>query len=209
MCDAIQDGGQRCASHTRPRFLQATYGTQEWDNAAADYAATPTGRNEMDALVAEAAESHDADREAALRTALRTGATRREAYQETRRAIAAKRAELRQAGTKNDNYWAAEMLDCLYSADKIVDRGEDLFFEQDNPVEIAAARQHIIDLDTAAEKLTERFKGDHTEIPWKQMAKARDRFAHHYDNINRDLVWNVLITEFPKIRQTLRAHLGI
>lgn len=209
MCDSVEDGGQRCAAHTRPRFQQATFGTAEWDNAAADYAATPTGRRELEGLVADAVASSTPHLEAALRTALRAGAAHREAYQETRKVIAAKRAALRQAGAKNDDYWAAEMLDCIYSADKIVDRDDDLFFEEDNPVEIAAARQHIIDLDTSAERTTTSFKTDHPEIPWKKMAMARDRFAHHYDNLNRDIVWNVLINEFPKIRKALRNHLDV
>lgn len=209
MCDAIGDGGQRCASHTRPKFQQATAGSPEWDEAAADYAATPSGHAELDALLADAAAARDLHLEMALRTALRVGQARRDAYLEVRRTLRAKRAELREQEAKGDDYWAAEMLDCIYSADQIVDRGEGLFFEEDNTVEIAAARQHIIDLDTAAEKISPAFKGTHADIPWHALARTRDKFAHHYDNINRDVVWNVLINEFPQIRTTLRQHLHL
>ncbi len=123
--------------------------------------------------------------------------------------IAAKRSQLRIAGAKGDDYWASEMLTCIYSADKIVDRGEETFFEEDNPVEIAAARQHIFDLDTAAEKTSNAFRESHPDIPWRQVAMARDRYAHHYDNLNRDIVWNVLVIEFPRIRRSLREHFNI
>jgi uncharacterized protein with HEPN domain len=122
--------------------------------------------------------------------------------------IAAHRARLRDSGIKNDDYWAFEMLHCLRSADKIIERGEEIFFDEDNPVEIAAARQHIIDLHAAAENITDTFKRTHPGIPWKALARTRDRNAHHDDNINRDVIWNVLVIEFPKIREILRDHLG-
>lgn len=209
MCDSIAHGGYRCAAHTRPRLLEETPSTQEWDEAAADHAATPTGRRELEARLDVALAAADLDTEAALRTALRVGEARRDAYQMTRQTIAAHRVRLRTTGIKNDDYWASEMLDRIYSADKIVDRGEDVFFEEDNPVEIAAGRQHIIDLNTAAEKIGDAFKETHAGIPWKAIARTRDRNAHHYDNLNRDLVWNVLVVEFPKIRKVLREHLGL
>lgn len=128
---------------------------------------------------------------------------------DARRRLGELRARLRRAGIKGDEFWAAEMLDCLYSADSIVDRGEKLFFDEDNTVEIAAARQHVIDLDTAAEKITPSFKQASLEIPWGDLARARDRFAHHDDNVNRDVVWNVLVIEFPKIRAVLMHHLEL
>jgi uncharacterized protein with HEPN domain len=209
MCDSIAEGGQRCAAHTRPRFERAVPGTAAWDDAAADYAATPAGHTELQRLLDVATVSGDITSEAALRSALRVGETRRAAYMETRNRIAVHRAELRAAGQKNDDYWAADMLDCIYSADNIIDRGEETFFEEDNTVEIAAARQHIIDLDTVADRLSPEFREAHPEIPWKRFARARDRLAHHYDNVNRDVVWNVLINEFPKIRAVLKDHLGL
>lgn len=157
---------------------------------------------------AEATASGDLDTEAALRTALRVGAARRDAYRETKRILTARRASLREHSVKNDTYWATEMLACVYSADNIVDRDEALFFDEDNTVEIAAARQHIIDLDTAAEKVSGTFKNRHQDIPWKNLARTRDRFAHDYLDINRNIVWNVLTVEFPRIRTILRNTLG-
>ena len=142
-------------------------------------------------------------------TAINSDAVPFVAYIEVRSKVAALREQLRKDGAKGDDFWAAEMLTCVYSADKIVDRGEDVFFEEGNTVEIAAARQHIIDLDTAADGLSPEFKDNHPGIPWKQLARMRDRNAYHYDDVNRDIVWNVLVVEFPKIRLSLRQHLGI
>lgn len=43
MCQSKSNGGKRCAAHTRPRFEAATFGTPDWDAAAADYARTEEG----------------------------------------------------------------------------------------------------------------------------------------------------------------------
>ena len=134
---------------------------------------------------------------------------RSDGCKEVRRTVTALRTKLRESGTKDDSYWSTEMLTRIYSADAIIYRGEDLFFDEDNPVEIAAARQRIIDLDTVADKLSPSFKQDHPEIPWIQLANTRDKLAHHDDNMNRDIVWNVLVGEFPKIRRSLRQTLNI
>lgn len=207
MCDSNAEGGLRCASHTRPRYRGATPGTQEWDAAAADYAATPIGRRELEAMLEKVLAAGTTEIEAALRLALRVGQARRDTYLEVRGTVATVRERLRAA--KGDDFWAAEMLTCIYSADQIIDRDEDVFHDEDNTVEIAAARQHIIDLDTAAEELSPEFRERYPEIPWKNLARMRDRNAHHYDNVNRSIVWNVLVLEFPRIRLVLRQHLGI
>lgn len=209
MCESVAHGGQRCAAHTGPRLAKAVSGTAEWDEAAADHAATPTGREELEASLASAALAGDVDLEAALLSALRVGTSRREAYQTTRQILRDRRESLRQEGSKGDDFWAAEVLDCIYSADQIIDRGEAVFCDEDNTVEIAAARQHVIDLDTAADGLTDTFKGFHPEIPWQALAKTRDRFPHRYDNVNRAIVWNTLVEDLPVIRATVRAHLGL
>lgn len=49
MCKPIAEGGQRCAGHTRPAYEAAAVGTPEWDKAAAEYASTPTGHDELSA----------------------------------------------------------------------------------------------------------------------------------------------------------------
>jgi hypothetical protein len=47
MCKSRAEGGQRCAAHTRPAYESAVFGTNEWDDAAAQFASTPTGNREL------------------------------------------------------------------------------------------------------------------------------------------------------------------
>ena len=57
MCKSAAEGGQRCATHTRPAFQRAlatanTPGHEvEFDNAAIEHATTKAGREEVEALL--------------------------------------------------------------------------------------------------------------------------------------------------------------
>lgn len=73
MCRTLTEGGKRCAAHTRPRYEAATFGTAEWDRAAAEYAATPSGREALAAAQAQAESSGDVERAVAFAHALTEG----------------------------------------------------------------------------------------------------------------------------------------
>lgn len=84
MCQSAAEGGQRCASHTRPRFTSAAPGTREWDDAAAEYASTSEGRKTIDDMRFNARMNGQFDTEAACEVAIRRGNNRRQAAQDAR-----------------------------------------------------------------------------------------------------------------------------
>lgn len=73
MCRTLVEGGKRCAAHTRPRYEAATFGTAEWDRAAAEYAATPSGRDALTAARTAAEAAGEVERAVALNHALTEG----------------------------------------------------------------------------------------------------------------------------------------
>lgn len=70
MCKSQADGGKRCATHTRPRFEAATFGTLEWDEAAAEYARTKSGWEAVTQVALTALRERDIDRACAAQAAL-------------------------------------------------------------------------------------------------------------------------------------------
>lgn len=78
MCQSIAEGGQRCAAHTRPRYQTTVFGSPEWDEAAAAYASTPTGRMELVSSLAAAEAAGDVRSAVAFEHALSEGARLRE-----------------------------------------------------------------------------------------------------------------------------------
>ena len=36
-------------------------------------------------------------------------------------------------------------------------------------------------------------------MPWKNLARARNRLIHHYFGVNYDVVWGIVTQELPEI----------
>ncbi|WP_121254978.1 DUF86 domain-containing protein [Nocardioides ferulae] len=106
-----------------------------------------------------------------------------------------------------DRRHVAELARLMSEAARIVERGEQTFLAQGNPVEFLAGRMLIIDVDTAAERISADFKAAHPG-DWRALARARDKYAHHYDDIDRVLVWRVLANRFPAWREQLLTAIG-
>jgi len=51
----------------------------------------------------------------------------------------------------------------------------------------------------AARGITEEFRQDHTELPWKSMAGMRDRLIHGYFDVNFDVVWETVTNDLPPL----------
>jgi hypothetical protein len=110
MCRPINEGGQRCAAHTRAKEQQARDrlnavaeeaaskgpaavldAHDKWVAAATDYASTEEGRDVLTREEGEAWSTGDINRAAVLNSIIERGATKREANEASRSAILHKR----------------------------------------------------------------------------------------------------------------------
>jgi uncharacterized protein with HEPN domain len=48
----------------------------------------------------------------------------------------------------------------------------------------------------------------HPEIPWKQMAGARDRLIHGYFDVDLDIIWSIIRSDLPPVIKALESILG-
>jgi len=106
--------------------------------------------------------------------------------------------------SKNDDHWPAKMCAVIDGSAGAVTRGKDTFFDPANYVEFSAARMAVIDLDVAAGKLSDDYQAARPDLPWKQLARARDKYARHYEDIDREVVWNLLVNRLPALAMALR-----
>ena len=51
--------------------------------------------------------------------------------------------------------------------------------------------------------IPDEFRNRHSEIPWKHMARMRDKLIHDYFGINIDIVWGVATEDLPKLIEKL------
>ena len=80
-------------------------------------------------------------------------------------------------------------------------------FMQDGKTQDAVVRNLEVNGE-AAKGITGALRKRRPDIPWTDMARLRDRLAHHYFGINYEIVWNVVSKELPPLRSELASLLA-
>ena len=65
----------------------------------------------------------------------------------------------------------------------------------------------VINIGELVKSLSDDFRKQHTDIPWKEIAGFRDIAAHKYQTFRMDDVFETVRSEFPPLRQQLQALL--
>lgn len=62
----------------------------------------------------------------------------------------------------------------------------------------------ILQIGELTKALSKEFRDLHKEIPWKDVAGTRDIFAHHYGEIDYDMVWTTSHENIEQLRDCLQ-----
>ncbi len=96
----------------------------------------------------------------------------------------------------------ADIEEIVAQCQRIVDRGEAEFFDEDDARNRLAAKALLIDLATACEQLDE-FKSANPEL-WRAVKRTRDKMAHHYRGTSFVRVWETISIHVPVITERIQ-----
>jgi uncharacterized protein with HEPN domain len=71
-------------------------------------------------------------------------------------------------------------------------------FLEDLKTQSAVVHQLLI-IGEATKRLSNDFRAEHPEIPWRYIGGMRNHLVHGYDAIDLDEVWNVLKRDLPEL----------
>lgn len=77
-------------------------------------------------------------------------------------------------------------------------------FTEDKMCRFAVERQLLV-IGEASKKLSEDFKSQHEDIPWRQIVGLRDILAHDYGDILTERIWLVAVDEIPILYSKLKS----
>ena len=59
----------------------------------------------------------------------------------------------------------------------------------------------IMQIGEHTKKLSKEFRKKHSHIPWVLIGDMRNRFAHAYDVMNEEMIWDVAIEYVPELKK--------
>lgn len=77
-----------------------------------------------------------------------------------------------------------------------------------NDRDFDAAMKNFIVIGEEVGKLTDELKSKNEQIDWQKIYSLRNIIAHHYFGINVDIVWQIIRTDLPKLKDDLTTLLN-
>jgi uncharacterized protein with HEPN domain len=104
---------------------------------------------------------------------------------------------------------AATLLDLVNAARLVIHfvQGMDHeAFQADAKTQSATIHQLLV-IGEATKRLSDNFKEGHPSIPWRDMARMRDKMIHHYEGVDLAEVWRASQTDIPVLVSMLEPLL--
>lgn len=75
-------------------------------------------------------------------------------------------------------------------------------FSRNTKTQDAVLRRLAI-IGEAVKQLPKDLRDEHKQIPWKQIAGARDIFVHEYFGVGIERVWKTIQEDLPKLKKVV------
>ena len=98
----------------------------------------------------------------------------------------------------------ARVQDIVETCDQLIEHiGADRDRFDSDPVAQAAAQRWLEVIGEAAARLSSDFKREHPDVAWRDLVGMRNILAHGYFHVDRDVMWNAITRDVPRLRKSL------
>ena len=72
-----------------------------------------------------------------------------------------------------------------------------------NRLKQSAIVREIEVIGEAAKNISDEFKNQHKEVPWKEIIGTRDKLIHHYFGVDLAIIWQIIVKFLPDLKNEL------
>ncbi|HEY3276307.1 MAG TPA: DUF86 domain-containing protein [Syntrophorhabdaceae bacterium] len=101
--------------------------------------------------------------------------------------------------TREYGFFLRDILKAIDDIGKFIAHMDYAAFLEDEKTKSAVVWK-ITNIGEAAKNIPQSVRSRHRSVPWKDMARMRDKIAHLYFGIDYALVWGVATKELPEIK---------
>ena len=108
---------------------------------------------------------------------------------------------------RNYRLYVEDILQCVDKIDEFIGSMDFDAFVCDEKTNSAVIRKLEI-IGEASKRIPKSITQKYKELPWKDMARMRDKISHDYFGINFKIVWKVIKERLPEIKPLLSEILN-
>jgi uncharacterized protein with HEPN domain len=103
---------------------------------------------------------------------------------------------------KNDLVYVGHMLDTAQKSLSFIRGKSREDFDNDEVLRLALT--HLLQIiGESARRVSQEFREENPQIPWKAIVGMRTKVVHDYLDIDEDIVWDTVMRELPKLLSAL------
>ena len=69
-----------------------------------------------------------------------------------------------------------------------------------DPIYRNAVALCILQIGELVGKLTDEFRAEHPDVPWRQIKAMRNIVAHQYGTVDAEITWEIITEDIPKLK---------
>ena len=96
-----------------------------------------------------------------------------------------------------------DILDSIEKIRKFIQNFNYTEFEKDDKTLYAVIRAIEI-IGEATKKIPNKIRNSYPNVPWREMARMRDKLIHDYLGLNTEVVWETATNDIPQLEPSIR-----
>jgi uncharacterized protein with HEPN domain len=106
---------------------------------------------------------------------------------------------------RDDRAWLLDILEALLNIEKYASRGEKAFCDEEL-IQVWII-YYIQVTGEAANQLSDSFRRNHSDIPWKGIIGMRNVLVHQYFGLDLGEIWDTVTNDLPLLRVKIQELL--